>query len=501
MNSNTASTGYEWTAEGLGQQTYMAQVGKPVDIPSKSTLAGASGKTEFTFEAMEAGTEKLGFWYAQPSDKGNPGSTAALIVNVAKGRTPVQIKAGEDYTAETAVIRTGDTLQVVIKHASSQGKVPSKVASSTAPVKLTGGQKFSEADGGTMTMDFIGAAAGTGTLVLVNQPAGSTPLQTYALPVSVKAAKQPVAIQVNQKDANETFAARVGDTIQLTLPDQPSTGYEWAIKTPSILKQVGKPQFTANNETMGANGKTLWTFDVVASGTAPVRAAPRGPGHGLHRACSAVRLHRGGQTGLQASGGTGRGLHPAPTLHPKPGDQIQLSLDAQAGTWTPQGTSAQLVYSKPAISGSAAVVTYTAKSKGATTQVLLAEASGNWPNQAYAFSAVVGAGSLPKTVTAVDHHVTKSVQLAVGETLDVELPGNSSTGYAWTVAPLATPGVIEQVGDIAYTASTGLMGAPGVYTAQFKGVGAGSVPLMMLYEGPGSAPTLDAIWMTIVTVR
>jgi predicted secreted protein len=137
----------------------------------------------------------------------------------------------------------------------------------------------------------------------------------------------------------------------------------------------------------------------------------------------------------------------------------------------------------------------------AGTQVLLAEASGNWPNQAYAFSAVVGAGDLPKTVTAVDHHVTKSVQLAVGEMLTVELPGNSSTGYAWTVSPLAAPGVIEQVGDIAYTASTGLMGAPGVFTAQFKGVGAGSVPLMMLYQGSGSAPTVDGIWMTMVTVQ
>ena len=34
----------------------------------------------------------------------------------------------------------------------------------------------------------------------------------------------------------------------------------------------------------------------------------------------------------------------------------------------------RLVYSKPAVSGSAAVVTYTAKSQGNTTQVLLAEA-------------------------------------------------------------------------------------------------------------------------------
>jgi inhibitor of cysteine peptidase len=501
LSSNTASTGYVWTAEGMEQEAVLAQVGKPVDIPSKSTLVGAAGKTEFTFKAMEPGTEELGFWYARPSDAGNPGSSAALIVNVAKGHTPVQIKAGEAYTAETAVIRTGDTLQVVIKHASSQGKVSWKLVSSTAPVKLTGGQKYTEADGGTVTMDFVGTAAGTGTLVLVNQPAGSTPLQTYALPVSVKAVKQPVTIQVNQKDAGETFTARVGDTIQLTLPGQPSTGYQWTLNTSTVLKQVGKPQFTANNETMGAKGKMLWTFDVVSTGTVAMRALLEGPDTGSTGPAQEFDFTVAAKPGFKPQVVQAVDSHPAATVYLKPGDQLKLTLDAQAGAWMPQGTSAQLVYSKPAISGGSAVVTYTAKSKGSTTQVLLAEASGNWPNQAYAFSAVVGAGDLPKTVTAVDHHVTKSVQLAVGEMLTVELPGNSSTGYAWTVSPLAAPGVIEQVGDIAYTASTGLMGAPGVFTAQFKGVGAGSVPLMMLYQGSGSAPTLDGIWMTMVTVQ
>ena len=94
-------------------------------------------------------------------------------------------------------------------------------------------------------------------------------------------------------------------------------------------------------------------------------------------------------------------------------------------------------------------MTYKAKAQGNSTPVLVAEASGNWPNQAYAFSAVVGKGSLPKTVIAAERRVAKTVQLAVGETLNVELPGNPSTGYTWAVSPLAVDGVIEQVGDIA----------------------------------------------------
>ena len=153
------------------------------------------------------------------------------------------------------------------------------------------------------------------------------------------------------------------------------------------------------------------------------------------------------------------------------------------------------------VSGGKSVVMYTAKNKGITTVVLVADASGSWPNQAYALSAVVGKGKLPKTVTAAERKVTKSAQLAVGETLSVELPGNPDGGYAWVASPLAVAGVIEQIGDVAFTASSDLMGAPGVFTAQFKGVGPGSVPLLMLYQGAGKAPVPGGIWMTMVTVQ
>lgn len=503
LHSNSASTGYVWTAEGMEQKAVLDQIGKPVNMAADSTLAGAPGKTAFTFQAMEKGTEQLGFWYARPSDKGDPGAAYALIVKVGKGHVPVEVKAGEEYTAETAQIRTGDTLQVVIKHASSQGKASWQLASSTAPVKLVGGQKYSSSGDGTMTMDFVGTGTGTGTLVLVNRPSGDPPLQTYALPVYVKPVKQPITVQVNMHDADETFVATAGDTVQLTLPAQPSTGYKWVIKkpAPAVLKQVGKPKFTANNETMGAKGKMLWTFNVVGPGKTPVSAALEGPDAGSTGPAKTFAFTVKAKPGFKPNVVEAVDSYPAPTAFVKPGDQIKLTLDAKAGTWVPQGTSGQLTQTKPVVSGGKAVVTYTAKSQGSTTQLLVADASGNWPNQAYAFSAVVGKGSLPKTVIAAERRVAKTVPLTVGETLNVELPGNPSTGYTWAVSPLAADGVLEQVGDIAFTASTDLMGAPGVFVAQFKGVGAGSVPLIMLYQGPGSSPVIDGIWMTMVSVQ
>lgn len=136
-------------------------------------------------------------------------------------------------------------------------------------------------------------------------------------------------------------------------------------------------------------------------------------------------------------------------------------------------------------SGATTTMHYTAKQAGVATSLVLAEASGGWPNQAYVFSAVVAEGTLPKTVSAAEHHVAKTVQLGAGDTFTLELPGNATTGYTWAVSPLAVASVIEPVGDIAFAAgSSDLMGASGVFTAQFKAVAAGSVPLIMLYQGP-----------------
>jgi inhibitor of cysteine peptidase len=504
LHSKTATTGYVWTPEGMEQEAVLKQVGAPLDLPPKSKMAGASGKTQFTFEAMEAGTEQLGFWYARPSDKVNPAAAYALVVKVGKGHLPVTVSATEDYTAETAQIRTGDTLQVVIRHASSSGKVAWAPYILPPGLKSTGGQKYSSANGGTVTMNFIGAATGTGTLVLVNRPPGDVPLQTYALPVYVRQVSQPITQQVNKNDANETFSLKAGDTVQLTLPAQPSTGYAWQIKKPkaSVLKVSGKPKFVANTDTMGAKGKMTWTYAVVGAGKAPVRALLLGPDAGSTGPAKEFDFTVLAKPGVTPKVIQAVDSYPADTLSLKPGDQVDLKLSAQAGTWVPMGASKTLSAGTATKSGATTTMSYTAKQAGTATTLVVAQASGGLPNQAYAFSAVVAKGSAPRTVSAAEHHVTTAVQLTAGDTLTLELPGNATTGYTWAVSPLAVGTVIEPLGDIKFTAgSSDLMGAPGVFTAQFKAVAAGSVPLIMLYKGPGSNAPIGGMWMTMVTVQ
>ena len=502
LNSN-ATTGYLWTVQGSGiaDTGILKQMGKAQVLPPKSDLMGAPSKTQFTFQAVKKGSDQLEFWYARPSDTGNPGASYALIVNVGKGHLPVTVTATENYTAETAQIRSGDTLQVEIRNAVSAGKAAWKVASSTAPVKLTT-QKWSSGHGGTAVLKFTGTAAGSGALVLVNQPPGDVPLQTYALPVSVKAPQKPIVVQVNQNDDGEALAVKAGDTIEVMLPDQPSTDFQWQFQKPNakVLKAVGKPVFTPNNDTIGAKGKTMWTFTVVGPGKAPL-IADYNQVPAQATPVKTFQVDVAAKPGYRPKTVAAVADYPSETLSVKPGDVIDLELAAKAGTWAPQGSSRQLTNSPPSTSGGKTVVAYTARSAGVVTSLLIAHGNKSWPDQAYGFTTVVGKGKAPETIAAVERRAAKPVTMKVGETLTVELPGNPTTGFQWVTDEYVGTAVLEQVGTPAFTANSDLMGAPGVFSVTFTATAAGSQPLTFLYEGPADGTSPDGIYMTWVTVQ
>jgi predicted secreted protein len=272
MLHSNASTGYHWVAQDLNDAAVLKQDGDGKVIAPKSTMVGAPGHTQFTFTVMKEGTDEIGFWY-QPPGSGPSGATWALVVQASAGHLPVSVDAGEDYTAETAQLRTGDNLLVSIDDAANAGRHAWKMVGGSPLVKPVS-QKFTN---GTQQLTFAGVSAGTGTLVLVNQPTGDPPLQTYAVPLAVKAPAAPVTIQLNKKSAdpaNQNVLVKSGDTIQVSLEDQPSADFQWKFQKPNarVLKQVGQPKFFANNGLMGSKGKMVWTFSVVGPGKTPLIA-------------------------------------------------------------------------------------------------------------------------------------------------------------------------------------------------------------------------------------
>lgn len=100
-------------------------------------------------------------------------------------------------------------------------------------------------------------------------------------------------------------------------------------------------------------------------------------------------------------------------------------------------------------------------------------------------------GACSSAVTVTDSDDGGSVQLAVGDELDVALSANPSTGYDWYVTAVDRA-VLEQSADPTFEAESDLAGAEGTVHLRFTAVGEGSTALELVYERSfEDAPPLD----------
>ncbi len=104
-----------------------------------------------------------------------------------------------------------------------------------------------------------------------------------------------------------------------------------------------------------------------------------------------------------------------------------------------------------------------------------------------------GAASGPVKLTEADNG--KTVTIKVGDTVQVILPGNPTTGYSWSTSLSdKDAAVLQQQGDAAYTQEStdpSLVGGGGTFTFDFKAMAPGQVVLRFDYARPfetGVAP-------------
>ncbi|SEA24744.1 inhibitor of cysteine peptidase [Thiothrix caldifontis] len=92
------------------------------------------------------------------------------------------------------------------------------------------------------------------------------------------------------------------------------------------------------------------------------------------------------------------------------------------------------------------------------------------------------------TLGAADHGST--VQLTVGDLLEVVLEGNPSTGYMWTLAP--DSGVLlAQQGQATFQPNSGALGSGSMMTWRFQAIAHGEMLLKLRYQRsfePDKAP-------------
>ena len=77
-----------------------------------------------------------------------------------------------------------------------------------------------------------------------------------------------ITVRLEQADSGSTIAVHPGDTLEIVLPGNPTTGYTWEVKPGSeaLLKQKDEPTFAPDSKALGSEGRMTFRFDVAAVG-------------------------------------------------------------------------------------------------------------------------------------------------------------------------------------------------------------------------------------------
>jgi inhibitor of cysteine peptidase len=74
---------------------------------------------------------------------------------------------------------------------------------------------------------------------------------------------------LNLDDDGMRIDLETGEEVELVLPGNPTTGYQWVVtEAPSILEPVGEAEFVAESDLIGAGGEFHFRFRAIEPGTA-----------------------------------------------------------------------------------------------------------------------------------------------------------------------------------------------------------------------------------------
>lgn len=85
---------------------------------------------------------------------------------------------------------------------------------------------------------------------------------------------------LTEKDAGRTVALKTGDTLDVALAANPTTGYNWCVMemNSSVLKQAGEPAFKQDSPgRIGSGGRMTFKFQALAVGQTAVKIVYKRP--------------------------------------------------------------------------------------------------------------------------------------------------------------------------------------------------------------------------------
>ena len=85
---------------------------------------------------------------------------------------------------------------------------------------------------------------------------------------SVAPAPTPSTKRLTEADTGRSIELRGGDKLEITLPGNPTTGFQWDVSVgdTAILRPSGEPEFEPSSSAVGGGGKFTLRFAAVGTG-------------------------------------------------------------------------------------------------------------------------------------------------------------------------------------------------------------------------------------------
>ena len=234
------TTGYAWDLKLSDGLTKLSDTYEPAD--RSGMKVGVGGTHSYEIKATKNGTQMITGSYTRPgNESAGAMETYSLIVNVEQGgflsglfRMPAMLDPG--ITDKTVPLPHTGLIKKLVRPGDNKSIMPTKPPVMDIP-----------------EFQII--------------PIGSIP------PVpEIRGQRAPQVQRLSYTDtpATDAIDALVGDTIQLTLPENPSTGYSWQMTWSDGLEKVSDNYLQGNTGTaghplVGAPGTHEWVFRVMNS--------------------------------------------------------------------------------------------------------------------------------------------------------------------------------------------------------------------------------------------
>ena len=247
------STGYSWDIKTTDGLVRLSDKYTPLD--SSGLRVGVGGTHTWEFRGTKAGSETITGAYRQLwNDSGVAQETYALYVKV----KPAGLLSRLLHV--TLPVLSPDIMHNMLRPGSNISIMPTK-GPEASPMA---------------TMVPIPRPSSTETMPIPPPP--SVPRIPASPAPDSPPAPRTIDLSYGAVPAGASVSARVGDTIKLSLPENPSTGYSWQLTWSDGLEKVGDNYIQGGGPgVVGAGGTHVWTFAVKKAGAGTISGIYKRP--------------------------------------------------------------------------------------------------------------------------------------------------------------------------------------------------------------------------------